>query len=87
MSDSRHRLEDVDLPYVIIAVTEELAQDVDGHYTKASVRFDFKDREDGLIKDGVTDILRGVCIRGYLSAQGIQCQTQDTLGLGYTHLS
>ena len=38
-----------DVPNVVISVGEELAKDVDGHYAKATIRFNLKDRHDRFV--------------------------------------
>jgi len=46
-----------DVANVVVAVAEELAEDVDGHDAQAAVGFDVEDREDRLVQDRVADVL------------------------------
>ena len=59
-------LEPMSAPYVVIAVAEEFAEDVDGHDAETAVGFDFEDGEDGLVEDRVADVLGRVGVRGDL---------------------
>ena len=50
------------LPNVIIAVAEELAEDIDGHDTQTSVRFDFEHGQDSFVEDRVANVFRAISV-------------------------
>jgi len=56
----------LDSPDVVIPVSQELPEYVDGHDSKSTVGFDFQNGEDGLVEDRVSNVLRRVGVRSDL---------------------
>lgn len=54
------------LPDIVIAVTEELPENVNGHDTETAVCFDMQDRKHSLVEDGIANILGRVGVRSNL---------------------
>ena len=64
MGKGVHRRDGV--PNVVVAIAQELAEDVYGHDAEAAVSLDLEDGHDRLVENRVPDILGGVGVRGDL---------------------
>lgn len=54
------------LPNVVVPVTEEFSENVDGHDAKTRLGLDLENGEDRLVEDGVADVLGRFGVGGNL---------------------
>lgn len=51
---------------ILIIVQQEPAQDVDGQHPQTALRLDVHDGQDGLVEDGVANVLASLRVGGHL---------------------
>lgn len=54
------------VPYVVVAVAQELSKDVDSHDTKTTIRFNLEDRRNSFIQNRISNVLASIGVRGDL---------------------
>ena len=51
-----------DIADIVVPVREELAQNVDGHHAKSTVRLDLQNSKDCLVQDGIPNVFGRVSV-------------------------
>lgn len=60
-------IRDKNEPDIVVAVAQKFPENIDGHDPESALGLDFENREYCLVKDRVSDVLRGFCIGSDLS--------------------